>query len=135
MPKMIARHRVIVVRDGARVTVDPNKVFEFTSKEIRELGEHSPDLLRSPKNETPDAFELDEETEAANEAAAAQARQKAIDDAKAETERLAKEAEAGASGGLSTEPPTEPVGSTAGSSKGKVTLKPAAAPGGSADGL
>lgn len=134
MPKMISRNRIVVVRDGARVNVDPNTVFDFTSKEIREISEHSPDMLRSPKNETPAEFDLDEEGEAANEAALEQARQKAIDDAKVEADRLASEAAAGASGGQSTEPPSDLPGATAGSSKGKVTLKPAAA-GGSADGL
>lgn len=75
MTKMIARHSIVVGREGKRVKVPAGTAFDFTAAEIKEIEASEPGVLRNPKNETsePDASEADAEAEAARLKAEAEA--------------------------------------------------------------
>lgn len=52
MPKKVANHTVVVVRDGKRLRVSPGTSFDFTAAEVAGLNKMSPGTLRNPVNET-----------------------------------------------------------------------------------
>ena len=58
MPKRIAVNKIILQRDGKRVTIKPKQSFDFTAAELKDINENAPDSLRKIINEEDDIVEV-----------------------------------------------------------------------------
>lgn len=58
MAKRIANHTVVLMREGQRVTIKAGQKFDFTSAEMKEIEESSPDALRKMVNEDESVTEV-----------------------------------------------------------------------------
>jgi hypothetical protein len=66
MPKRVPTIAITVIRDGKRVTPEPNKkAFDFTKEEIESISKQMPSAFRKPVNE-----EADNDAEGATAASA-----------------------------------------------------------------
>lgn len=58
MPKRITNIKVVVHRNGKRVAIPANTMFDFTTDELQELKDSRLDAVRTPRNEVESVAEL-----------------------------------------------------------------------------